>query len=65
MKKNKKVTAIQIAPYHVTKPKKNKRKKSKIERELGINYLFKPHMGGIIYEYTKPKRKDDENGKDN
>ena len=62
MKKNKRVTAIQIAPSYVSKPKKNKRKKSKIERELGIKYLLKPHMGGAIYKYTKEEVK---NGEDN
>jgi len=67
MKKEKKVTAIQIAPYRRPIRRKNpedtlKKLNLDINPEWTIHYFFKPHIGGIMYNAVK---KEDDNGKDN
>ena len=63
MKKEKKVKAVQIAPYHRGDPAKTLKKLNlDTNPEWTIHYFFKPHMGGIMYKFSN---KGDKNGKDN
>ena len=56
--KNKKVTAIQIAPCRRPNPEKTLKKlKLDTHPEYTIHYFFKPHMGGIMYNFSKKERK--------
>ena len=61
--KKKKITAIQIVGGHLKKrqdpAKLLKEFKLDTKPEYTINYFFKPHIGGIMYNVTK---KEDNNG---
>ena len=62
MKKEKKVTAVQISPYRREDPAKILKKLNlDTNPEWTIHYFFKPHMGGIMYE----TKKGEIDGKDN
>ena len=58
MKKKEKVTAIQIAPFRRPAPIE-KLKKINLEKnpEWTINYFFKPHLDGIMYEAIRKEKK--------
>ena len=61
MKKEKKVIAVQIAPYRREDPAKILKKLNlDTNPEWTIHYFFKPLMGGIMYE--SPKKEDKKNG---
>ena len=58
--KKKKITAIQIAPYRRPDPEKTLKKfKLDTKPEYTIQFFFKPHIGGIMYDVSK---KEDKNG---
>ena len=60
MKKDKKVTAVQIAPFRRENPAKTLKKLNlDTNPEWTIHYFFKPHMRGIMYEL---KKKENNNG---
>ena len=60
MKKKKKVTAIQIAPFRRPDPAETLKKLNlDTNPEWTIHYFFKPDLGGIMYEAI---RKDKKNG---
>ena len=60
MKKDKKITAVQIAPFRREDPAKILKKLNlDTKPEYTIHYFFKPHIGGIMYNVTK---KGDKNG---
>ena len=57
MKKEKKVTAVQISPYRREDPAKILKKLNlDTNPEWTIHYFFKPHIGGIMFE-TKEEEK--------
>ena len=56
--KKKKITAIQIAPCRMPDPEKTLEKLNlDTNPELTINYFFKPHLGGIMYEAIRKEKK--------
>ena len=58
MKKDKKVTAVQIAPFRREDPTKTLKKLNiDTNPEYTIHYFFKPHIGGIMYEAIKKEKK--------
>ena len=58
MKKDKKVTAVQIAPYRRKDPAKTLKKLNlDTNPEYTIHYFFKPHIGGIMYEAIRKEKK--------
>ena len=60
MKKEKKVTAVQIAPYRREDPAKILKKLNlDTNPEWTIHCFFKPHIGGIMYNVS---RREDKNG---
>ena len=62
MKKEKKVTAIQIAPYRREDPAKTLKKINlDTNPEYTIHYFFKPHIGGIMYEAIRKEKKNGQN----
>ena len=58
MKKDKKVTAAQIAPFRREDPAKTLKKLNlDTNPEYTIHYFFKPHIGGIMYEAIRKEKK--------
>ena len=58
MKKEKKVSTVQIAQYHREDPAKTLKKLNlDTNPEYTIHYFFKPHIGGIMYEAVKKEKK--------
>ena len=58
--KKKKITAIQIAPCG--KPNPNlplKKEEFDINPEYTIDYFFKPHIGGIMYSFSKKENQNE------
>ena len=57
MKKDKKVTDVQIAPFRREDPAKTLKKLNlDTNPEYTIHYFFKPHIGGIMYEAIKKEK---------
>ena len=58
MKKDKKVTAVQIAPFRREDPAKILKKLNlDTKPEYTIHYFFKPHISGNMYEAVKKEKK--------
>ena len=58
MKKDKKVTAVQITPLRREDPAKILKKLNlDTKPQYTIHYFFKPHFGGIMYEAVKKEKK--------
>ena len=60
MKKEKKVTAVQIAPFRREDPAKTLKKLNlDTNPEYTIHYFFKPHIGGVMYNVSKKENKNE------
>ena len=58
MKKDKKITAVQIAPFRREDPAKILKKLNlDTKPEYTIHYFFKPHIGGIMYKAIRKEKK--------
>ena len=57
MKKDKKITDVQIAPFRREDPAKILKKLNlDTKPEYTIHYFFKPHIGGIMYEAIRKEK---------
>ena len=57
MKKDKKIKAVQIAPYRREDPARTLKKLNlDTNPEYTIHYFFKPHIGGIMYKSIKKEK---------
>ena len=58
MKKDKKVTALIIAPLRREDPAKTLKKLNlDTNAEYTIHNIYRPHVGGIMYEAVKKEKK--------